>query len=283
MVESFLGRIEDPENLESTKLNIIKDSAFRILMIVYLKKNVLRTENISTLQAAIRGYKKSIINIAAEQQGRIVKQESNSFLMSFTSSTNAIKSAIEIEKLYNCVITPDLEFKIGINAGNPITNKESIFEEAIKKAEYLTYITNGKIIITPEVKELYEYENQNNPINIKGIKSLNNREMEFIIRLFEYTEGVWPNSEISAMDYNKNLSLSKSKLYRIMMPIIGKSPNGFIKEFRLNKALNLLEKQTLNISEIAYLTGFSSPTYFSKCFYGTYGILPSEYNKLLFT
>lgn len=282
LVESFLGRIEDPKNLENTKLNIIKDSAFRILMVLYLKKKAFKTDNNSTLQAAIRGYKKSIINIVIENKGRVVKQESNSFLMSFTSSTNAIESAIEIEKLYNYVITPDLEFKIGINAGNPITNKESIFEEAIKKADYLTYVSSGKIVVTPDVKELYENENQNNPINIKGVKPLTTNEMEFLIQLFEYTGKVWTDSEISAEDYNKNLGYSKSKLYRLMMPIIGKSPNGLIKDYRLNKALDLLDIHKSNITEIAYQTGFSSPTYFSKCFHRAYGILPSEYIKLQF-
>lgn len=282
LVESFLGRIEDPKNLENTKLNIIKDSAFRILMVLYLKKKAFKTDNNSTLQAAIRGYKKSIINIVIENKGRVVKQESNSFLMSFTSSTNAIESAIEIEKLYNYVITPDLEFKIGINAGNPITNKESIFEETIKKAGYLTYVSSGKIVVTPDVKELYENENQNNPINIKGVKPLTTNEMEFLIQLFEYTGKVWTDSEISAEDYNKNLGYSKSKLYRLMMPIIGKSPNGLIKDYRLNKALDLLDIHKSNITEIAYQTGFSSPTYFSKCFHRAYGILPSEYIKLQF-
>ena len=63
------------------------------------------------------------------------------------------------------------------------------------------------------------------------------------------------------------------------MQIIGKSPNGFIKEYRLYKALQLLNRRTSNISEIAYQTGFSSPTYFSKCFHETYGILPSLYIK----
>jgi AraC-like DNA-binding protein len=281
LVESFLGRIEDPVNSQNTELNIISDSAFRILMVIHIKKNILRTENIGTLEAAIRGYKKSIINIVSEHKGRVVKQEANSFLMSFTSATNAVESAIKIQELHNCVITPDLEFKLGINAGNPITNKESIFEETIKKAEYLTYVTNGKIIISPEVKDLYESENQNNPINLKGVKPLNNSEMEFVNRLFEYTESVWTNSNISPTDYNKNLGYSKSKLYRTMMPIIGKSPIGFIKDYRLNKALELLVKQSSNISEIAYQTGFSSPTYFSKCFYETYGILPSKYSKLL--
>lgn len=279
LVESFLGRIEDPEKSQNTKLNIINDPAFRTLMVVKLNKNTLRTKNIETLRAAIRGYNKSIINIVNISKGRVVKQESNSFLMSFSCVTNAVESAIKIQELHNCVITPDLDFKIGISAGIPVTNKESIFEDTIKKAEYLTYVTNGNIILTPEVKELYESENQNNPINIEGIKPLSSTEMGFVIRLFDYTESVWTNSNISATNYNKNLGLSKSKLYRTIMPIIGKSPNSFIKEFRLNKALELLDKQESNISEIAYQTGFSSPTYFSKCFHKAYGVLPSKYNK----
>lgn len=279
LVESFLGRLEDPQKSQNTELNIINDPAFRTLMIVKFNKNTLRTKNIETLQAAIRGYSKSIINIVNMKKGRLVKQESNSFLMSFSCVTNAVESAIKIQELHNCVITPDLDFKIGISAGIPVTNKGSIFEDTIKKAEYLTYVKNGKIILTPEVKDLYESENQNNPIYIKGVKPLNTAEMEFVIRLFDYTEKVWTNSNISVTNYNKNLGLSKSKLYRTIMPIIGKSPNSFIKDFRLKKALELLDKQASNISEIAYQTGFSSPTYFSKCFREVYGVLPSKYKK----
>ena len=277
LVESFLGRIEDPEKSQNNKLNIINDPAFRTLMVVKFKKNTLRTKNIETLRAAIRGYSKSIINIVNMKKGRVVKQESNSFLMSFSCVTNAVESAVKIQELHNCVITPDLDFKIGISAGIPVTNKESIFEDTIKKAEYLTYVTDGNIILTPEVKELYESENQNNPINIEGIKPLSSTEMEFVIRLFDYTESVWINSNISATNYNKNLGLSKSKLYRTIMPIIGKSPNSFIKEFRLNKALELLDKQVSNISEIAYQTGFSSPSHFSRVFKKKYGKTPSEF------
>ena len=282
IVESFLGRIEDPKKSQNTKLNIINDSAFRTLMVINIKKHVLKTENIETLHAAIRGYNKSIINIVNSQNGRVVKQESNSFLISFTCVTNAVESAIKIQELYDCVITPDLKFKIGISAGIPVTENDSIFEYTIKEANYLSYIIKGKTILSPEVKDLYEIENQNNPININGVIALNNTEMEFIIRLYEYTENVWASSNTNAIDYNKSLGLSKSKLYRTIMPILGKSPNNFLKEYRLNKALELLDRQTLNISEIAYKTGFSSPTYFSKCFYEKYGILPSKYNKLQF-
>ena len=280
IVESFLGRIEDPEKSQNTKLNIINDSAFRTLMVVNIKKNVLRTENIATLHAAIRGYNKSIINCVSNHNGRIVKQDVNSFLMSFTSVTDAVESAIKIQELYNCVITPDLEFNIGISAGIPVTEKESIFEDTINEANYLCKIIKDKIILSPEVKDLFESENQNHPINIKGVKSLSVVEKEFLVSLLEYTETIWNQSTTSVLDFSKKLGYSKSKLYRMMMSIIGKSPNSFIKEYRLNKALELLDRQVLNISEIAYQTGFSSPTYFSKCFYEAYGILPSKYIKL---
>lgn len=280
LVESFLGRIQDPEKAQNTKLNIINETAFRILMVVKLNRKVLRTENIETLNAAIRGYSKSILNIVSNHNGSIVKQHENSFLMSFTSVTGAVDSAAKIQELHNCVITPDLDFKIGISAGIPVTEKESIFEDTIKEANYISHAVNGTIILSPNVKDLYESENQNNPVNIEGVKALTSVEMEFVMNLFKFTAGVWTHTDTNASDFHKNLGLSKSKLYRTIMPIFGQSPNGFLKNYRLNEALRLLDKQNSNISEIVYQTGFSSPTYFSKCFQEVYGILPSKYIKL---
>lgn len=281
IVESFLGRIEDPEKSQNTKLNIINDPAFRTLMVIIIKKKSLRKEGFKTLSAAIRGYHKSITNIISKQKGRVVKEKANIFLTSFDSVTNAIKSAHEIKEIYNCVITPDLQFQIGISAGVPVTNKKNIFEDTIKKANYLAYLANEKVALSKEVKDLYESENRqisiadNHEFNV-----LNSKDEEFIVNLMEYTEKVWSFSNINVSDFHKNLGFSKSKLYRTMISIIGMSPNSFLKNYRLNMAIELLDKQKSNISEIAYLTGFSSPTYFSKCFKQVYGILPSNYIKL---
>jgi AraC-like DNA-binding protein len=278
IVESFLGRIEDPKKSKSTKLNIINDPAFRTLMVVNLKKKVLRTNDLKTLNAALRGYSKSITNIINTHKGRIVKKNFNTYLTSFESVTNAIQSAIQIQELHNCVITPDLLFKIGISAGIPVTTKDNIFEDTIKKASNLSFITKEKICISNEVKELYESENQNNPIPAQ-VSSLNVQEEEFVVQLMHYTEAIWSHSNVTVRDFHKNLGYSKSKLYRTMMSILGKSPNSFLKEYRLNEALQLLDKKYSNISEIAYKTGFSSPAYFSKCFNEKYGMLPSKYVK----
>ena len=105
--------------------------------------------------------------------------------------------------------------------------------------------------------------------------------MEFVTKLMTYTETIWSYSNTTINHFHENLGFSKSKLYRTMMSIIGRSPKFFLKHYRLLKALHLMDKQNSNISEIAYNTGFSSPTFFSKCFQEVYGILPSKYTKQL--
>lgn len=277
IVESFLGRIEDPEKSKNVSLNIINDPAFRTLMVLKIKYTTLRTNGISTLKAALRGYSKSINTAITQYNGRLVKQEANTFLMSFDSVTDAIQCGIKIQDVYHKIITPDLEFKIGISAGTPITDKSGIFEDTIKISDYLSDVANGGFSITTTIRDLYEGENQNKPLANKSITIFNSKEVDFLTALMDYTEKIWSHATTSVRDFEKNLGYSKSQLYRTMMHLVGKSPNMFLRDYRLTKALALLEKQSGNISEIAYQTGFNSPAYFSKCFQNKYEILPSLY------
>jgi AraC-like DNA-binding protein len=196
--------------------------------------------------------------------------------MAFDTVTDAIHCGLKIKGSYNSVFTPDLEFKIGISAGTPVTKKDSIFEDTIKTASFLSANVKGGFAITTLVKDLYEGENQNIPLAHDVITVLNPTDEEFMMELITYTEKIWSQATINVSDFEENLGYSKSKLYRTMISLVGTSPNMFLRAYRLTKALALLEKQNGNISEIAYQTGFSSPAYFSKCFHKTYGILPSN-------
>jgi len=278
IVESFLGRIEDPVKSKDTSLNIINDPAFRTLMVVKLKHKTIRANEISTLNAGIRGYTTSIKTLTATNNGSLIKQDGTSFLMSFASVTDAIHCGLKIRNIHNCVITPELEFKIGISAGIPITEKEGFFEDTIKTSNYLSDIAKGSFSITTAVKDLYEGENQNKPITKENeITVIHTKDEDFIRYLMTFTEKIWSDTSISVNDFEEYLGYSKSKLYRTMMRLVGKSPNIFLRDYRLNKALELLRIKDSNISEIAYQTGFSSPTYFTKCFYKKYKILPSNF------
>ncbi|GGG47707.1 nickel-binding protein [Bizionia arctica] len=277
IVESFLGRIEDPEKSKNISLNIINDPAFRTIMVVKIKSKSLRSKDVETLKTAIRGYSYSIKAIVPQYQGRLVKQETNSFLMSFDTVSDAIHCGIKIQESYNGIITPDLEFKIGISAGIPVTDKEGIFEDTIKTSNYLSDIVKGNFSITSAIKDLYEGENQNISLETNNsILVINNNEEAFMTQLMDFTESIWSHTTTNVNDFEENLGYSKSKLYRTMMHLVGKSPNAFLRDYRLNKALDLLKKQEATISEIAYQTGFSSPAYFSKCFHKKYGVLPSN-------
>lgn len=281
IVESFLGRIEDPEKSKNERLNIINDPAFRTLMVVYLKKIKLRNKDHETLAAALRGYNKSITNIVGRNNGRVVKSESGTYLMSFNSVSNAIKSALKIEEIYNCVITPDLQFQIGISAGVPVTDKEGIFEDTINKAGYLAYVSRKMIAISKDVNDLYESENRQNELHAIGsFRVYGPAKEDFLFRLMEFLETRGLDPSISVRDFQNSMGYGKSKLYRTMIDVTGYAPNEFVNKYRLTKALELLNDGGLNISEIAYQTGYNSPSYFTRCFQKEYGVLPSKYSKL---
>ena len=130
-----------------------------------------------------------------------------------------------------------------------------------------------------EVKNLFENESINSFKNDNFNYALSPSDEKFLNHLLDYTEKIWNKTDLKIDDFSKHLGFSKSQLYRKMVALTNKSTNTFIKEYRLSRALKLLNKQSGNISEIAFETGFNSPTYFSKCFKEIYGILPSNYTK----
>jgi AraC-like DNA-binding protein len=73
------------------------------------------------------------------------------------------------------------------------------------------------------------------------------------------------------------LNISRVHLYWKLKALVDCSSSEFIRRVRLKHAITLLEANNLNISEVAYDCGFSSPAYFSTCFSNFYGMSPKEY------
>ena len=73
--------------------------------------------------------------------------------------------------------------------------------------------------------------------------------------------------------------MSRSQLFRKMKALLDESPSVFIRNFRLDKAKELLEKGELNVSEVAWEIGMSNLPYFSKIYKERFGELPSATNK----
>lgn len=281
IVESFLGRIEDPEKAKNTRLNIINDPAFRTIMVISLKQLSLKQKGAAQSKSSINNYNKAVLRLLKNYEGIPVKQSENHFLVSFKSITNAVHAALEIQSLFKDfrkdIKNEKILLKIGLSAGVPVTEKGLFFEDAIKLAERMCRIIKGEIIVSPEVKELYDSENLSPLRKGKNIFFLEHADEKFLTLLMDYTECNWRDTNLKVDDFTKPVGRSKSQFYRKMILLTDKSPNSFINEYRLDEALALLNNNSGNISEIAFETGFNSPSYFSKCFQKRYGLSPSHF------
>ncbi len=281
IVESFLGRIEDPEKARNTELNIINDPAFRTIMIISQEMLSIQKSN-SELKDNLD---KQIISAIKSFDGNIVRQDKNDFLVSFKSVTKAVLCALNITEYFNSQeLTKKngaVSLKIALNCGIPVTEKKSIFQDTIQLAERMKNISNAKIVVSAEVKELYKSENQNTFFDNETVLALARSDENFITHLMEFIEKEAKNPYLKVEDFYTNLGLSKSKMYRKMILLTGKSPNSFLLEYRLKQSLSLLQNQNCSISEVAFDSGFNSPSYFTKCFRKKYGAMPTEYLNFL--
>jgi AraC-like DNA-binding protein len=82
-------------------------------------------------------------------------------------------------------------------------------------------------------------------------------------------------------EYCQAMAMSQSQLYRKTTALTGLSCNVLLKEFRLRKAKDLMKEKRYTISQITFESGFTSPSYFTKCFKKKYGLLPMEYIDML--
>lgn len=98
-------------------------------------------------------------------------------------------------------------------------------------------------------------------------------------RVMTYIENRLAEPGLSVDDICDEIGLSRTQLYRKMKALTGLSIGEIIKEIRLKRAQQLLRGTTFNINEIAYMTGFSDPDYFRKCFKARFDISPTEYSR----
>jgi TolB-like protein/AraC-like DNA-binding protein len=101
----------------------------------------------------------------------------------------------------------------------------------------------------------------------------------FINRIKQIILNHIENDKFGVSELAIELGLSRSQILRKVKASTGKSANQLIREIRLEEAVKLLREDDLTASEIAYKVGFSSPSYFNKCFLDQYGFTPGDFKK----
>jgi signal transduction histidine kinase/ligand-binding sensor domain-containing protein/DNA-binding response OmpR family regulator len=101
----------------------------------------------------------------------------------------------------------------------------------------------------------------------------------FVNQVIEYIVDNISDLELNNIKIEAHFKTNKLQLYRKLKAVTGMSVNVIIKNIRLKEASKLLKHSDKNISEIAYLVGFSDPLYFSRFFKCEIGIAPNQYRK----
>lgn len=88
------------------------------------------------------------------------------------------------------------------------------------------------------------------------------------------------NPDFTVDELAKELFVSRSGLFVKVKELTGSTPNHLIINARLEAAARLLRESGRPVGEICYMVGFSSPSYFAKCFSRRYGVTPNSFGRL---
>ena len=110
-------------------------------------------------------------------------------------------------------------------------------------------------------------------------ESVSEVDKGFVERFRELIEANLTDSELSVEELGSKMGLSRVQLYRKIKALTNYSPNELVRIARLKKAASLLASSEKTISEITYEVGFTSPSYFTKCYKEYFGESPTDFLK----
>ena len=106
--------------------------------------------------------------------------------------------------------------------------------------------------------------------------AMSRKDCEFVTKIQGVIAEQLADENFSIDTLAEQMNMSRSNFYRKIKALSGMSPNDYLKTLRMNKAAELIVSGT-RISEVAAQVGFTSSSYFAKCFKAQYGVLPKEY------
>lgn len=141
------------------------------------------------------------------------------------------------------------------------------FNGNVLKARIKNLITNRKLM-----KIVFGNDAQQEPMEAV----VQSAESQFVEKFRTIIQGNLGNSDLNVETISHEMGISRAQLYRKIKSITGISPNDIIREARMKRADRLLETTDKSVSEIAYEVGFSSPSYFTKCYREFFGRTPNK-------
>ncbi|MDT0687685.1 substrate-binding domain-containing protein [Autumnicola psychrophila] len=184
---------------------------------------------------------------------------------------NELKSDLRTSHIPTLILTAlsDKESKIKALRAGADTYISKPFNFEILKESLRTALFNRE-------KLRYYYTNKIDQVKDNAFED---SEQTFLKKLNHIIEKNLKSTGFNVEDLAQQMEISRVQLYRKVKAIMGISISDYINSQRLSKAKSLLQETHLNISEIAYEVGYTSPGYFSTSFKNKYGSTPKQFRN----
>lgn len=137
-------------------------------------------------------------------------------------------------------------------------------------------------LLLSRIDNLIESRKKLNQTWSKGVEddevgNLSNEiDKSFLKQLRKIIQENLSNSDLSVEQIGDEIGLSRVQLYRKVKALTGYSPVEILRKARLMRARHLLQTTDKSVSEVAYAVGFSTPSYFSKCYKEEFDLQPAQ-------
>ena len=228
--------------------------------------------------------------------GTNVQFSDNQFISTFSGASKAVHCGMDLIsflKSLNMDVSIVTDMRVGTDKKGQLISNESmafidlLLQKALTSQVFATqavkYLLSGTDIQFSEFEQVDS--GQNSTILYKVIdpdEEHSNSSDTPILRGDSFLEGIL---QVIEEHYDKDffnvdmlckeVGISERHLQRKIKAVTNKSPNQLISSVRLHKAKVLLGQPSNNISQVAYMTGFSDSSYFAKCFKKEFGVSPS--------
>ncbi|RIJ49082.1 AraC family transcriptional regulator [Maribellus luteus] len=267
------------------KPNGRRSTGRQVMLVFDTMLESMKKEEVSDFRMTLKDFYSRILSLVGTFNGKVLNSGSERFYVVFEFADEALQCSVLLKERFYALLNKKLHSKVflrmGLSTVAKVSSGNGESKSATRRSERLCHVAREKVLLSSDFRELTQSEGSWIEIDAAVFDVLSAEDEQFVNMLLDCVEKKWQDESFLVDDFSKQLSWSKSQIYRKMIALLGLSPNNFIREYRLGKSIDLLNQQESNIAEIAFESGFSSPSYFTKCFQVRFGITPSDYLQIV--
>lgn len=267
------------------KTNGRKSTGRQVMLVFDTMLASMKKEEVSNFRITLKDFYSNILSVVSAFNGKVLNSGSERFYVVFEYADEALQCSSLLKERFFALLNKKLHSKVflrmGLSTVAKVSSGNGESKMTTRRSERLCHVAREKMLLSSDFRELTYSEGTGVEIDADIFDVLSAEDEQFVNMLLDCVEKKWQDESFLVDDFSKQLSWSKSQIYRKMVALLGLSPNNFIREYRLGKSIDLLNRQESSIAEIAFESGFSSPSYFTKCFQARFGITPSDYLQIV--